>query len=464
VSQRETLTVRIETNWAAKGRKPMIGSVRKGVRRLTSALPTGTTSVGVGLAISSITAYAFVVIALNSLSGDTKAAFSGFWAVVFVIGPGFFLPLEQEVARALAHRRAQGVGGRPLVLRAIRMGAALTTILVVAVLVATPWLADAMFNGEDFFAFSLALSLVSFCMLHLTRGVLAGEGSFRSYGEVLAIDATVRMILAIGLAVLGVDSGGMYALCLGVSPLIALPIVLLRAKLRVAPGPDAPYSELSVNLGWLLGASVLVQLVSYAPLLGVNLLSTDADTAIVTGFASAFFVARLPILAFQAVQGTLLPKLAGLAGAGQHDEFRRGFSRLMVVVVGIAVAGTAGAFFLGPFVGGILFKDFTMSAGGLALLSAGSGVFIIALTIAQALVALGDHRVTTIAWSLGLIGSMIVMATVSGLELRVDLGFLVGSTISGVTMGIALFLEQRKMDSTEIGALVDVLEHEPLEL
>ena len=442
----------------------MIGSVRKGVGRLNSALPTGTTSVGVGLAISSVTAYAFVVVALNALSGDAKAAFSAFWAVIFVIGPGFFLPLEQEVARALAHRRAQGVGGRPLVVRAVRMGAVLTTILVVGVLAATPWFSEAIYNGDNFFAISLAVSLVSFCLLHLTRGVLAGEGSFRSYGELLAIDASVRVVLAIGLALLGVHSGGMYALCLGVSPLIALPIVLLRARLRLEPGPEAPLSELSVNLGWLLGASVLVQLVSYAPLLGVNLLSTDADTAIVTGFASAFFVARLPILAFQAVQGTLLPKLAGLAGAGQHDEFRRGFSRLMVVVVGIAVAGTAGAFFFGPFVGGILFKDFTMSAGGLALLSAGSGVFIIALTIAQALVALGDHRVTTIAWALGLMGSVIVMATVSGLELRVDLGFLIGSTISGITMGIALFLEQRRMDTTAIGALVEVLEHEPLEL
>ena len=136
----------------------------------------------------------------------------------------------------------------------------------------------------------------------------------------------------------------------------------------------------------------------------------------------------------------------------------------MVVVVAIAVAGAAGAYLLGPFVGGILFKDFTMSAGALALLAAGSGVFIIALTIAQALVALGDHRVTAFSWTLGLIGSMIVMATVSGLELRVDLGFLIGSTISGIAMGIALYMKQRQMDTTGIGALVEVLEHEPMEL
>lgn len=433
-------------------------------RHLADAIPTGTMSVGLGIAISSIASYAFVVVSLNSLQGDATAAFSAFWAVVFVIGPGFFLPLEQEVARALSHRRAQDLGGRPLVLRAVRMAVILTVVLVVAVLAATPWLSREIYRGDDLFALSLSLSLVSFCMLHLTRGVLAGLGRFRAYGELIAIDAIIRVLLAIGLSVAGVDSAGMFALCLAVAPLLTLPIVLLRARPHLATGPEAPMSELSVNIGWLLAASVLVQLVSYAPLLGVNLLSSDADQAIVTGFASAFFVARVPILAFQAVQGTLLPKLAGLAGAGQHDEFRRGFNRLMSVVVAIAVLGTLGAFIAGPFVGGILFKDFTMSAGSLALLAAGSGVFIVALTMAQALVALGDHRVTAIAWGIGCVVSLIAMALISGLELRVDLGFLLGSAASGLTMAIALRLEQRKMASTGIGALVDAIEHEPIEL
>jgi hypothetical protein len=59
---------------------------------------------------------------------------------------------------------------------------------------------------------------------------------------------------------------------------------------------------------------------------------------------------------------------------------------------------------------------------------------------------------------------MIVMATISGLELRVDLGFLVGSAVSGVVMGIALIAEQKKMATTSISALVDAIEHEPIEL
>ncbi len=428
------------------------------------ALPTGTAAVGAGLAVSAFTSYVFVVIALNSLEGSAKSAFSAFWAVIFVVGPGFFLPLEQEIGRALAHRRAQGEGGRPLVVRAARLGAIITAVLVVAAVAATPILSKELYHGDTFFAVSLSVALVAFFLMHLTRGVLAGAGRFRAYGELLAFEGIIRLVMAIALAAFGVSNAGLFALCLGLAPLIAVPIALRSQRGVLQPGPDAPWSELSANIGWLLAASVFTQALAYAPLLGVNLLATDAEKVIVTGFASAFFVARVPVLAFQAVQGTLLPKLAGLTGAGRHDEFKRGLSRLLAVVIGIAVLGTLGALVLGPFVGRILFKDFTMGAGGLALLAAGSGGFIIALTMAQALMALGGHRLTAFAWAAGLAVCGAVIAIVHPLELRVDLGLLLGSLVAAVVMGIGLLRRQRVMGETGIEPLIDAIEHEPIEI
>ena len=70
-------------------------------------LPEGTASVGIGLAVAAVTSYIYVVVSLNALVGGAAAAFSAFWAVIFVAGTGFFLPLEQEVGRAVAHRRAR---------------------------------------------------------------------------------------------------------------------------------------------------------------------------------------------------------------------------------------------------------------------------------------------------------------------------------------------------------------------
>ncbi|CAB4636789.1 MAG: hypothetical protein F2607_05475 [Actinobacteria bacterium] len=442
----------------------MKAKVASVVGRAKNTVPAGTGAVGFGLVISSIAAYAFVVVALNALDGTAKSAFSAFWAVIFVTGPGFFLPLEQEVGRALAHRRAQGLGGRPLVMRATKLGAAIVAVLIVIAIAAAPILGSEIYHGDQLFTVALCISLVSFFLMHLTRGVLAGEGRFVAYGELMAFDSLIRLALAIGLTVGGADKAGLYALCLAVSPLLALPIVLRGGRRHLDDGPVAPYSELSANIGWLLAASVFTQGLAYAPLLGVNLLATVTQKAVVTGFASAFFVARLPVLAFQAIQGTLLPKLAGLAGSGKHDEFRRGLYRLLGLVISIAVLGTVGAFLLGPTVGKILFKDFTMSAGNLALLAAGSGIFIVALTLAQALMALAAPRTTAFAWGLGLAACIVTMALVDGLELRVDLGLIIGSAASATWMAIALARRQGQIDAADIESLVEAIEHEPIEI
>jgi hypothetical protein len=91
-------------------------------------------------------------------------------------------------------------------------------------------------------------------------------------------------------------------------------------------------------------------------------------------------------------------------------------------------------------------------------------VFIIALTMAQALMALGGHKITAFSWSAGLMVSIGVMAVVEPLELRVDLGLLVGSSVVAVAMAVGLWRRQRLMVDVGIGPLIDAIEHEPLEI
>ena len=427
-------------------------------------LPEGTAAVGTGLVVAALTSYVFVIVALNSLAGGAAAAFSAFWAVIFVIGPGFFLPLEQEVGRAVAHRRAQGLGGGPLVHRAAKLGGVITAALVVISLLSAPLLNDQLYHGDLLFVPALAVGLVGFYVVHLTRGVLAGQGRFRAYGELLAAEGAIRLVGAVALAAAGVDQAGAYAMVLALAPFFAAAFALRRQRGLLPPGPAAPYSELSASLGWLLLSSVMMQALAYSSLLAVNILAGPGEKVFVAGFASAFFVARVPVLAFQAVQGTLLPKLAGLAGSGRHDEFRDGLKKLLAAVVIVAVGGVVGAYLLGAPVGAKLFKDFAMGSAGLALLAAGSGAFIIALTLAQALMALGGHRLMTGAWALGLAVCVGVIATIPGLELRVELGYLFGSSASMVAMSLALWARIGRADGMGIESLVEAIEHEPLEI
>jgi O-antigen/teichoic acid export membrane protein len=323
---------------------------------------------------------------------------------------------------------------------------------------------EQMYHGDLWFVAALAIGLVGFYVMHLSRGVLAGAGRFRAYGTLIGAEGVIRLGGGLLLAVVGVDRAGGYAMVLALAPFLAAAVVLRGQRGVLQPGPEAPYSELSASLGWLLLGSVLTQLLAYSSLLAVNILSSPDEKDIAAAFASAFFVARLPVLAFQAVQGTLLPKLAGLAGSGLHDEFRRGVTKLLTAVVAIAAIGTVAAGLVGPTVGKILFSDFSLSAGGLALLAAGSGLFIIAMTMAQALMALGGHRFQALAWGIGLLVCIVVTLAISDLLLRVEVGFLAGAAVAAVVMGAFALARMSKAGEGSLDGLIEAIEHEPMEI
>jgi O-antigen/teichoic acid export membrane protein len=434
------------------------------IEKARGAVPEGTFAVGAGLAVAALTTYVFLIVAAQGLDSSQYAAFGAFWAVIFVIGPGLFLPLEQEVGRALAHRRAQGLGGGPLVIRAARLGALLTGVMVIVSIATAPLYVDKQFHGNWLLAAALPVGLVGFFVMHTARGTLSGNGAFRPYGEILAIDGILKLVAALALLAIGVDDAGWYGMCLAITPMLAVAIALRGQRELLTPGPPAPYAELSQALGWLLAGSLLMQVLGYSPLLGVNILKTPSDTAAVAAFTSAFFVARIPPLLFQAVQGTLLPKLASLAGAGRHDDFRTGFRQLLAIVAGVAIVGTLAAFTIGPQVGSILFKDFDISNFDLGLLAAASCAFIVALTVAQALLALKGHHEAAFAWFAGVVVFVAVAASVSGLELRVELGFLFGSLVSTLVMAWALRARLRHGATAGIESLVTAIEQEPLEI
>ena len=105
-------------------------------------LPDGTLTVGGGLVVNGIMSYVFLGIAARTLGVDAFGPLSVLWALIYLVGPGFFLPLEQEVSRSLANRWARGVGVGPLVKQAGLLGTALIGALVLTTLVAAPLLLD----------------------------------------------------------------------------------------------------------------------------------------------------------------------------------------------------------------------------------------------------------------------------------------------------------------------------------
>ncbi len=428
-------------------------------------VPEGTYAVGAGLMVAAATAYGFQIIADRQLDENGYNALNSLWVLVFVVAPGFFQPIEQEVARALAHRRAQGLGGGPLVHKAGRLGALLAVAVAITAIVAAPlWMIENYFHDEPIMLTCLLVALVTYFFAHLARGTLSGNGRFGAYGMMHAAEGTFRMLFVAAVLALGFSTPGWFGFALVVPPALAVVVSLRGQHDLIVPGPDAPYSELSSALGLLLVGTALAQVMSYAPVIAANVLAGDENDALLAGFITGMFIARIPILLFQAVQASLLPKLAGYAGEGRHDDFRSGLRKLLVVVVGIGIVGVVAGATIGPSVGEVLFSEkWTLGNRDLALLAAGAGGFILALTLAQGLIALRGYVHVAAAWVFGIVVFVSVMPLGNDVFLRAEAAFVASSLATALLMGILLIARLRVATAT-IADLVGVIEHEQLEL
>ena len=409
-------------------------------------MPTGTLVVGAGLLVAGVSAYGFLALAARSLSKSEVAPLSSTWMLVFLLGPGLFLPLEQEVSRAVAGRRVQGIGGAPVLRRAATVGVGLG-LGVLIILIATARLTvDRLFDHQLLLLVGVALGLAGAFAGHLTRGCMSGTAHFKGYGTYLGADGLIRFLGCVVCVLIGVKTAGWFGIAVGIAGLLAVPVALRVERPRLAPGPEAALAEISETLTFLLMASLAAwSIMNIGPVL-VNWFATDAQKDLAGQFMPGLVVARIPLFLFQAIQAALLPKLSGLATAGRISDFRTGLKRLLIVVAGLAVIGTIVGALLGPFAVEVMAgSKYDLSHRTMGMLAAGSGFYMLALAIAQALIALKGHRRQACAWVVGLFALLLTARFVSDdLYFRVELGLLVGSVVSFVVMGALLLRRLRE--------------------
>ncbi|HEV2766351.1 MAG TPA: hypothetical protein VGV63_01430 [Acidimicrobiales bacterium] len=415
----------------------------------SNPLPPGTLAVGVGLLITGASAYGFLAVAARAIDTIEYARLSVLWALALLVGPGFFLPLEQEAARAVASRRARGLGGGPALRRAAMLGAGFVALLVVTAMIFNGPLLDRLLDGDVALFAGFLLSLGGYFALHLTRGALSGNGRFKAYSTSLAGEGLLRLGACLALAVAGVSGAGAYGLVLGLAPFGAVALALRGQRELARPGPEAAWTELSSVLGWLLAGSVLAQVLVNAGPVAVKLLATEAETAEAGRFLAALIVARVPLFLFAAVQAALLPALAATVANGRLDDFRRGLWRLLAVVAGAGAVGTVGAFAIGPSVVTLFFgAELALGRVDLVLLAAASAAYMVAMALSQALIALSCPARMAMAWLAGTIAFAVVTALGNDLLLRTELGVVAGSAVAAACMGVFLAASLRGMPAT----------------
>jgi len=191
----------------------------------------------------------------------------------------------------------------------------------------------------------------------------------------------------------------------------------------------------------------------------VKLLATKSQEAVAGRVLAGLIVARVPLFLFGALQASLLPSLSRQAAAQDWHHFRRGLLRLLAAVIVLGLASTLGAFSLGPFLLPILFgRDFVLRHVDFAILAGASAIFMVALALAQALIAVRRYRSMLIAWGFGL-STLLVLLTVQGpLVVRVERSFLLGALVAAVTMTVLTVAALRNPSSVltaeEINGLV----------
>jgi len=400
--------------------------------------------VGLGVGVSGVTAYAYLILTARILGPTGQAPLSALWSLAFLVGPGCYYPLEQELGRLLAARRLAAQGHGRLLRQCAAFGAGLTVLLLMGTAAWTRTLLHRLFNGQVLLLISFVMILFAYWTIQLTWGLLAGRGRFRSYALVQGGEGVVRLLIAAALALAGVREAGSYGLALALAPFAAVALVAPTLREPTTPGPSEPWARLGRALLHLLAASVLSNaLLTIGPLL-VKVIATRAEEAAASRLLAGLVLARTPLFLFNAVLATLLPGLATLASAGRRDELNAQVRRLLLLEAAAAAVAIPAAALLGPSVLRLTFgPGFVLGRLDLLLLTAGSMAFMVAMTLGQVLIALSGHSRASLAWALGCVAMVAVTVFGRGLLVRVEVSFLAGAVTAAVASA-ALITVQRE--------------------
>jgi O-antigen/teichoic acid export membrane protein len=431
---------------------------------LRASLPEGTIPVGVGLLVAGLASFAFLRVGKNAMGGDDAfAPVLSLWFATFALAPGVFLPLEQELGRAISARRALGQGGRPVMRKVVILGVALAALVIGIVLALGPLITENYFDGDWVLLLALVVAIASYAPVHLARGIASGSGRFHAYAVVMGADGAMRVLLCVVLAVAGATSAGAYGMAVALAPLAGFFFVLFRGQLHTDDGPPAAWGEVTPNLGWLLLGSIFAAGLINAGPVAATLLNSNGQQELVTQFGYAVLLSRIPLFLFQAVQAALLPRLAGLAARNQLTEFRSGLRKLLIIVVIVGGAGVVGSFLLGPFVIEKMYGA-TLSSRTMAMLALGSALYMAALSMAQAVIALKGHALVALGWGIG----MAVFITVTWLSShnlfqRIEWGLVASSAAAMVAFAISLRAKLRAGVEPNHDSMMDAIIDMPLE-
>ena len=397
----------------------------------SSSYGRGARLLSIGIASTGLVTFAYFSVASYVLDDVAYKRISLLWSVMFVIVSVIYRPIEQLLSRTIAERRARGhEAGHPL-RTPLTLQAGFAGAFLAAALALREPLVEDVFDGVDSLYWILVAGVLAYAASYFARGWLAGHRWFGLYGALVFMEATSRILFALAVAV-GLASGQTaVAMGMAAAPLVSLVVVpwAFSRRPRESARP-ARADELGLGRGGRFAGAVFAVMLAEQTLINGAVLTVDATAgdAALAGFVfNALLIARAPLQLFQAIQGSLLPHLAGLnATAGGDAEFRRAVRVTILAIAAFASAVALGLLALGPWAMDLLFDvDFAYGRFGLALVAVGMGLHLAAGTLNQAALARDRAHQAAAAWLLAaavFVGWMLV-GVVDDELLRAETGY-----------------------------------------
>lgn len=422
------------------------------VRWALGVLPTGTLPVAAGLAVLGAGSYAHLAFADHTLGATGKADVSELWSVVYLIGLGIFFPVEQELIRLVAARKAAGDGIAPVVRRGCMLAGGIFLATLVPLAAAGRVITDRLFDGDAGMLAALAGGFAALAVISVSRGVLAGMGRFPSYGSQLAIDGGLRIVFAAALGAAGIRSAVAFGLILTAAPLLSAVLTLPPVLRDLRPGPAIAWAQLCRGLGLLIGTMVLAQLVANIAVINVKLLS-PGHPAVVAALLAAVVLARVPLFVFASLQASLLPGLADAIAVGELTRFRQLVIRGSGIVTALGLVGGVPAVIAGPFLIRVLFAARpVLGWTDFALLASGTLCYMLAMVLGQGAMALSRHRDQLLAWIAGTVVLGVITFLPGEVKLRVEAAYALSSLTVAGALALVLFLRRSRSRETPAAA------------
>ena len=225
--------------------------------------------------------------------------------------PWILSPNRTRTRPALAHRRALGYGGGPVVVKIAILTLVVSVVVVIGLAISAPWLTSSYFSGDWLMFGALIVGFLSYAPVHLSRGICSGQGRFTPFAVVVASDGVMKIAGTIALTAIGITAIGAYAFAIAVAPLLAVAAVSVRGHLRTNPGPPAQWREITQNFGWLLLGTVCAAVLLNAGPIAANLLASDNQADAVTRFSYGVLLARVPPSCFKRFRRAFYRALLG---------------------------------------------------------------------------------------------------------------------------------------------------------